>query len=66
LYYRHTYTMQYTLKDRKQVPLLMIGRPACWMSIVSGGGLILQPEAGSGCTCGLPMSLSAAMSPLDW
>jgi outer membrane protein assembly factor BamB len=66
LYYRHTYSVQYSMKTKKQEPILMIGRPSCWMSIISSGGLLLNPEAGSGCTCGLPMSISTGMSPRDW
>lgn len=66
LYYRHTYTMQYCLDRRVSEPLLMVGRPGCWMSVITGGGLILEPEAGKGCSCGLPSMQSTGMSPREW
>ena len=27
-------------------------RPGCWLSTIAGGGMILSPEGGGGCSCG--------------
>ncbi|HQH52031.1 MAG TPA: PQQ-binding-like beta-propeller repeat protein [Candidatus Hydrogenedentes bacterium] len=27
-------------------------RPGCWLSTVAGGGMVLSPEGGGGCSCG--------------
>jgi len=35
-------------------------RPSCWLSTIAGGGLILSPEAGGGCSCGGWMETSVA------
>jgi outer membrane protein assembly factor BamB len=33
-------------------------RSSCWLSCISGGGLILSPTASSGCTCPYPLETS--------
>ncbi|HPO16312.1 MAG TPA: PQQ-binding-like beta-propeller repeat protein [Candidatus Hydrogenedentes bacterium] len=27
-------------------------RPSCWLSTIAGGGMVLSPEGGGGCSCG--------------
>ena len=34
-------------------------RASCWMSLISGGGLVLLPAASAGCSCGFPLQMSA-------
>jgi len=38
-------------------------RPGCWINIIPAGGLVLIPEASSGCTCGYPIQTSLAYRP---
>ena len=33
-------------------------RSSCWLSIISGGGMIFAPTASSGCTCRYPLQTS--------
>jgi len=37
--------------------------PGCWINIIPAGGLVLIPEASSGCTCGYPLQTSMAFIP---
>ena len=38
-------------------------RPGCWTNIIAAGGLVLMPEASSGCTCSYPMQTTLALEP---
>ncbi|MBN2311346.1 MAG: PQQ-binding-like beta-propeller repeat protein [Candidatus Hydrogenedentes bacterium] len=38
-------------------------RPGCWLTTVAGGGMVLSPEAGGGCSCGVWMETSLAFAP---
>jgi outer membrane protein assembly factor BamB len=40
-----------------------VTRPGCWINIIPAGGLVLVPEASSGCTCGFPLQTSMAFVP---
>lgn len=40
-----------------------VTRPGCWINIIPAGGLVLIPEASSGCTCGYPLQTSIALVP---
>ena len=39
-------------------------RSSCWLSTIPAGGMILSPEGGGGCSCGLWMETSIAFAPL--
>ncbi len=43
--------------------LTTITRPGCWINIIPAGGLVLLPEASSGCTCAYPVQTSMAFAP---
>jgi len=43
--------------------LTRITRPGCWINVIPAGGLVLVPEASSGCTCGYPIQASMAFAP---
>ena len=36
-------------------------RPGCWLNMISAGGVMLMPEASSGCTCSYPLRASLAL-----
>ncbi len=40
-----------------------VTRPGCWLNMIPAGGLLLLPEASSGCTCGFPLQTSLAYIP---
>jgi outer membrane protein assembly factor BamB len=39
-------------------------RPGCWINIIPAGGLVLIPEASSGCVCDFSLQTSMAFRPL--
>lgn len=43
--------------------LTRVTRPGCWINIIPAGGLVLIPEASSGCTCPFSMQTSMALAP---
>ncbi len=40
-----------------------VTRPGCWINMIPAGGLVLIPEASSGCTCGFSLQTSLAYIP---
>ncbi len=46
-------------------PLDRVNRPGCWINIIPAGGLVLMPEASSGCTCGFPLQTSMTFVPRE-
>lgn len=40
-----------------------VTRPGCFINMIPAGGLLLIPEASSGCTCGFPLQTSLAYVP---
>jgi outer membrane protein assembly factor BamB len=40
-----------------------VTRPGCWISVLPAGGLVLMPEASSGCSCDFPLQTSMAFIP---
>ncbi len=45
--------------------LTKVSRPGCWISILPAGGLVLLPEASSGCVCSYPIQTSMAFISLE-
>ena len=45
--------------------LTQASRPGCWISIIPAGGLVLFPEASSGCVCSYPLQTSMALLPVE-
>jgi hypothetical protein len=43
--------------------LTTVTRPGCWINIIPAGGLVLIPEASSGCTCPFSIQASLALGP---
>jgi outer membrane protein assembly factor BamB len=52
-------------QDGGPARLNTITRPGCWINIIPAGGLVLIPEASSGCTCGFALQTSMAYIPVD-
>jgi outer membrane protein assembly factor BamB len=47
----------------KEHRLTTVSRPGCWINTLPVGGIVLIPEASSGCTCGYPVQTSLALCP---
>ncbi len=47
------------------IRLNTVTRPGCWINIIPAGGLVLIPEASSGCTCGFALQTSLAYIPVE-
>ena len=39
-------------------------RPGCWINLLPAGGLLLAPEASSGCSCNFSVQTSLALTPV--
>ena len=64
IFWRGGNPWQWDLKpDRKPVRINSVNRPGCFINIVPAGGMLLIPEASSGCTCGFPLQTSMAYVP---
>lgn len=63
LYFRRNSCYMYDLPSERLVDLTGVTRPSCWMSIIPAGGLVLMPEASSGCTCGFALQTSVVLVP---
>ena len=40
-----------------------VSRPGCWINMIPANGMLLIPEASSGCTCDLAIQTSMAFVP---
>ncbi len=38
-------------------------RPGCWINMMAVGGMLMIPEASSGCTCDFPLQMTLAFTP---
>ncbi|MFC1738447.1 hypothetical protein ACFL1G_05280 [Planctomycetota bacterium] len=53
--------MMYVIGENgKSKNLTKVSRPGCWINIIPAGGLVLVPEASSGCSCNDPVQTSFA------
>jgi outer membrane protein assembly factor BamB len=63
LFWRSGGAMMANAKNGKTRPLSRSSRPGCWINIIPAGGLVLMPEASSGCRCFVPIQGSMAFRP---
>jgi len=63
LFYRAGNPIMFDLRSRQASKLSTVSRPGCWINIIPAGGLVLIPEASSGCTCAFPIQTSFAFTP---
>jgi outer membrane protein assembly factor BamB len=61
LFYRSYWAAIYELTADRGLSLFGAIRPGCWLNQIPAGGLMLMPEASSGCTCSYPLRCSVAM-----
>ena len=63
LFLRGYFLWYYDLeKDQGMLPFGGI-RPGCWINTIPANGLLLFPEASSGCTCSYPVRSTVVMKP---
>lgn len=46
-------------------PITEVSRPGCWINAIPACGLLVIPEASSGCVCAYPLQTSMAFRPVD-
>ena len=55
----------FDLKTGDYTALTSVTRPGCWINMLPAGGMVLIPEASSGCTCYYSIQTSLALTPRD-
>lgn len=63
VFYRDSAPMIHEL-GRGREPLSHVNRTGCWINLIAAGGLVVSPEASSGCTCAYPIQASMAFIPV--
>ncbi|MFP6900372.1 MAG: hypothetical protein VCA36_05485, partial [Opitutales bacterium] len=63
LYFRSKNPMAYLPSTGQFKKITTVSRPGCWINAIPAGGLLLIPEASSGCTCAFPIQCSLAFAP---
>jgi len=63
LFYRSYWGAIYDLANDRGLSLFGGIRPGCWLNMISANGLMLMPEASSGCTCSFPLRCTVALAP---
>ncbi len=64
LFYRDYYHAMWDLKKNVRKDWIGI-RPGCWLNLITAGGLMLAPEASSGCYCAHPIQTTVAFIPKE-
>ena len=65
LFFRDQHACMFDLKSQQHLPVTRSTRPGCWINMIPAGGLLLVPEASSGCSCDFPIQASLAFLPLS-
>lgn len=60
LFFRSNWTGFYDLERDEGTWHFAGHRPGCWINIIPAGGVLLIPEASSGCNCGHPVTATVA------
>lgn len=64
LYFRNHNPIALSIGDgAKQTKITAVSRPGCWINILPVGGMVLLPEASSGCVCAFPIQTSMGFVP---
>lgn len=65
LFYRSHSTGIFDIEGDRGLTIFGAIRPACFNNIIPANGLVLMPEASSGCTCSFPIKCSVAFIPRE-
>jgi hypothetical protein len=63
LFFRQANPTLYNLETNQSARVTAVTRPGCWINMIPAGGLLLIPEASSGCTCNFAVQTSLAFLP---
>jgi outer membrane protein assembly factor BamB len=63
LFGRNGNPYMYELPDGDPIRMTNETRPGCWINMIPAGGLLLVPEASSGCTCDYPIQATMVFAP---
>ncbi|HHK42367.1 MAG TPA: hypothetical protein ENJ50_08110, partial [Planctomycetaceae bacterium] len=64
LFFRHSHPTLFDLTTQTYEKITTTTRPGCWINSIPAGGLLLIPEASSGCTCDYAIQTSLAFRPV--
>jgi len=64
LFFRQANPTMFDLETNQYSKVTTITRPGCWINMIPAGGLLLVPEASSGCTCNFAVQTSLAFLPV--
>ena len=65
IFYRSYNMAFYDLAEDRGLSYFGAIRPGCWLNLISANGLLLFPEASSGCTCSFPLRCSVVLKPRE-
>ena len=63
-FFRQSTPMMFDLKSNCYDKVTNCTRPGCWINMIPAGGLLLVPEASSGCSCNYAVQTSMAFAPV--
>ena len=63
-FFRDSNPSMFDLGSGEYSKVTTCSRPGCWINMIPAGGLLLVPEASSGCTCNLAIQSSMAFLPV--
>ena len=65
LFFRQQNPARFDLASNKTAKVTAVTRPGCWINMIPVGGLLLIPEASSGCSCNFGVQSSIAFRPVQ-
>jgi len=65
IFFRQANPTMFDLETNQYSKVTTVTRPGCWINMIPAGGLLLIPEASSGCTCNFAVQTSMAFLPVD-
>ena len=63
VFFRDATASMFDLESNTYRKVTTSTRPGCWVNMIPAGGLLLVPEASSGCTCNFAIQTSLAFRP---
>lgn len=63
-FFRHSHPTMFDLTGNRYSKVTTSTRPGCWINMIPAGGLLLIPEASSGCSCNYAIQSSMAFLPV--
>ena len=63
LFFRNMASQAYDTVSGQTFWTSSISRPSCWLNDIPAGGLVLMPEASTGCDCAFALQVSIVLAP---